>query len=51
MARSPCPFDACYTLNEADPLKHDQPFLDEAASTDLGSKIRRRLDLAAGRQP
>lgn len=39
-----------FTLKEADPLKHarqDQPILDEAASTDLGSIIRRRSGLAA----
>lgn len=40
--------DASFALKEADPLKHSQPILDEAASTDLGSMFRRRSGLAAG---
>lgn len=47
MVEIPCLLDACFTLKEADPLKHGQPIFEEAASTDLDSKIRRRSDLAA----
>ena len=51
MVHIPCLLDACLTLKEADPLKHSQPMFDRAASTDLGSKIRRRSDLAADGHP
>lgn len=40
--------DVCFTLKEDDLLKHGQPIFDEAASTVLGSKFRRRSGLAAG---
>ena len=51
MVQIPCLFDVPFTLKEVDLLKHSQPILDEAASTDLGSKIRRRSDLPADGQP
>lgn len=51
MVHIPCLLDAGFTLKEADPLKHSQPMFDRAASTDLGSKIRRRSDLAADGHP